>query len=528
MKRYRALALVLGVAMGAAGCDDDFLNTLPPDQVSDEIFWTQQKDAELAVNALYQLYQDDDDNHTDRVAYQLESLTDNAWAQKSFDAWYQVGQGATTPLNGNIGEFWADSYRSIRRANEILAHIDEIEEMDPELKTRLIAETRFHRAFHYMYLINLFGDVPLVLEPIDDPDAAREATRTPRAQILTQIYADLDAAAADLPVSYPPEEYGRATRGAAQAYKARAALWAGDWNTVLTATQAVMALGEYSLEPDYHDLTRYAGDESEEIIFADRRAQTIRPQDAFADYGPRSFQGGSTFTPLRSLVDDYHMIDGLPIDESPLFDPENPYENRDPRMYSTLLYPGAMFDGVVFNSLPSSPTADQVRSDFNATATGYQFIKYVNPEDKNDRGNSGVDFILMRYADVLLMYAEAKIELNQIDQSVYDAINAIRSRAGMPEITGPHTQDELRQILRHERRIELAFEGLRLFDIRRWGIAAEVMAGQHFGIDYIDENGDPQTIPADFRSFDPGRDVLWPIPQKEIDLNPELGQNPGY
>jgi len=513
-----------------AACDDSFLETRPPDEVSDAIFWTQQKDAELAVNALYQLYQAGGTNRTNRIAYQLDALTDNAWAQKSFDNWYSIGQGAATPLNGNFGDFWADSYRSIRRANEILAHIDEIETIDAGLKERLIAETRFHRAFHYMYLINLFGDVPLVLEPLDDIAAASSVTRTPRAQIQEQIYADLDAAAAVLPErsEYPPEQYGRATRGAALGYKARAALWANDWNTVVAAAQEVMASGEYILEPDYHNLTRYAGDESREIIFADRRAQTIRPQGAFADYGPRSFQGGSTFTPLRSLVDDYHMIDGLPIDESPLFDPDNPYENRDPRMYSTLLYPGALFDGVVYNSLPSSTTPDQVRSDFNATATGYQFIKYVNPEDKNDRGNSGVDFILMRYADVLLMYAEAKIELNQIDQTVYDAINAVRSRADMPEITPPHTQDELREIVRHERRIELAFEGLRLFDIRRWGIAQQVMAGQHYGIDYIDENGNLQTIPADFRSFDPARDMLWPIPQKEVDLNSNISQNPGY
>jgi starch-binding outer membrane protein, SusD/RagB family len=289
----------------------------------------------------------------------------------------------------------------------------------------------------------------------------------------------------------------------------------------------VMALNQYMLEADYHDLTRYAGDESEEIIFADRRAQSIRGQNAFSDYGPRSYQGGSTFTPLRSLVDAYQMEDGMSIEDSPLYDPDDPYANRDPRLYSTLLYPGAPFDTVIFNSLPSSPTADQVRSDFNATATGYQFIKYVNPEDKSDQGNSGVDFILMRYADVLLMYAEAKIEQNEIDQSVYDAINAVRTRADMPAITGPHSQDELRQILRHERRIELAFEGLRVFDIRRWGIAADVMAGQHYGIDYVDEDGDPQTIPADFRSFT-ARDMLWPIPQKELDLNPNISQNPGY
>jgi hypothetical protein len=522
MKRYRTLALALGLALGTAACDDSFLNTVPPDVVSDELFWTQEKDAVLAVNGLY------NQNHDSRAAYQLEALTDNAWAQKAFDAWYPVAQGATTPLNGNTNDMWADAYRAIQRANEILANIDNIPTIDAALKTRLIAETRFHRAYHYNYLVNLYGDVPLVLAPFAKATDALELTRAPTAQVVDQIFQDLDAAAANLPETYPASDYGRVTKGAALAYKARAALWAGRWAEAAVSAQAVMDLNRYVLQPNYHDLTRYAGDESREIIFMDRRTKTLRGQGAFGDYGPRSFQGGSTFTPLRGLVDAYQMTDGLSIDESPLYDPAAPYANRDPRMYSTLLYPGATFDGVVYNSLPSSTTADQVRSDFNATATGFQFIKYVNPEDKNDRGNSGVDYILMRYADVLLMYAEAKIELNQIDQSVYDAINAVRARAGMPTFTPPHSQAELREIVRHERRVELAFESLRLFDIRRWRTAEVVMPGQHYGIDYIDAEGNPQTIPADLRSFNPARDYLWPIPQKELDLNPELGQNPGY
>ena len=290
----------------------------------------------------------------------------------------------------------------------------------------------------------------------------------------------------------------------------------------------MIQLGEYSLHPNYAELTRYAGDDSDEIIFADRRAQNIRAQGAFNALGPRSLEGGSTFTPLRDLVDAYHMEDGLSIEESPLFDPDNPYENRDPRMYATLLYPGAMFAGEVFNSLPSSDTPDQVRSDFNATATGYQFIKYVDPADRSDRGNSGIDYILMRYADVLLMYAEAKIELGQVDQTVVDAINAVRDRAGMPLVTLADVTTDGRDIVRYERRVELAMEGLRLFDIRRWQIAEVVMPGQHFGIDYVDDEGNPQTIPADLRQFNPARDYVWPIPQQEIDLNANIQQNPLY
>lgn len=521
MKHYQSIVLTVWVSFTFAACDDDFLATVPPDVVSDEVFWTQEKDAVLAVNALYTL------NHDDEAAFEFEAASDNTWAQKSFDAWYPVGQGTVTPTNDVIEEIWNDSYTAIRRVNEILANIDRIPEIDPALKERLIGEARFHRGYHYNYLVNLYGDIPLVLQPLSIEEA-REVTRTPTSQVVDQILEDLDAAAAVLPQSYGGDNVGRATVGAALAYKARAAIWASRWQEAADAAWAVIQLNEYSLHPEYGELTRYAGDDSEEIIFADRRAQNVRAQGAFNALGPRSLEGGSTFTPLRGLVDAYHMEDGLPTDASPLFDPDDPYANRDPRMYATLLYPGATFAGETFNSLPSSTTADQVRSDFNATATGYQFIKYVDPADRSDRGNSGIDFILMRYADVLLMYAEAKIELGQIDQTVVDAINEVRERAGMPLFSLADLAANGREIVRHERRIELAQEGLRLFDIRRWRLAEEVMPGQHLGIDYVDEDGQPQTIPADLRQFNPARDYLWPIPQQEIDLNEVIAQNPLY
>jgi hypothetical protein len=311
--------------------------------------------------------------------------------------------------------------------------------------------------------------------------------------------------------------------------KARTALWSSRWQVAAEAAGEVMKPEYgYSLYSDYTDLFRYAGEDNDEIILAERHMVGQRSHDAFEAYAPRSMLGGSDVVPLRSLVDAYEMRDGLSIEESPLYDPENPYENRDLRLYGTLLYPGAEFDGEIYNSLPDSPTADRVKNDFNATATGYQQIKYVDPADREDRGNSGIDLIILRYADVLLMYAEAKIELNEIDQSVYDAINAVRERAGLPPVTGPLTQDELREIVRHERRVELALEGLRLFDIRRWEIGEEVMPGRSYGIDYVNDEGELETILGDNRFFDPARDYLWPIPLKELDLNAELGQNPGY
>lgn len=521
MKRLSIAAVVISLTFASAACDDAFLNTLPPDQLSDEVFWTDARDAELSANALYPFL-------FGWEVMEFDAASDNAWAHKSFDDWFLIGNGTLDAANGTITGMFNDSYRAIRRANELLANIDLIEQMDEDLRNRYKGEARFHRAYHYTMLANLYGDVPLVLEPITIPQS-QELTRTPRGKVIDQALADLDFAASVLPVSYPESQKGRVTKGAALAMKARTAIWDSRWQEAADAAAAAMAPEHgYTLFANYTDLFRYAGEDNPEIILADRHMKGQRSHGAFSSYGPRSLLGGSDVVPLRSLVDDYEMIDGLPIDESPLYDPGNPYANRDERMYGTLLFPGATFAGIVYNSLPDSPTPDRVKNDFNATATGYQQIKYVDPADADDRSNSGIDFIILRYADVLLMYAEAKIELGQIDQSVYGAINQVRDRAGLPPITGTHSQAQLREIVRHERRVELALEGLRLFDIRRWRIGEEVMPGRSYGIDFVDENGQIETVLGDNRFFDPARDYLWPIPLKELDLNPALGQNPGY
>jgi starch-binding outer membrane protein, SusD/RagB family len=520
MNRTRFIALSVGFALVAAGCDDEFLTTLPPDQVSGAVFWQQQKDAELAVNALYGT------NDAQLISVRMDAASDNAWAQKSFDAWYDVGQGAALPTNAVFNNVWNTAYTGIRRANEILENIDRIPTINPAtLRDRLKGEATFFRAYHYNNLVNLYGDVPLVLGPISIEEG-RAATRTPRAQVVDQILKDLDYAASVLPNTYNAANRGRVTRGAALGYKARAALWAGRWQDAANAAQAVINMNQYSLHPNYADLTRYAADNSAELIFTDMREKGVRAHGAFGWFGQRSLQGVSDITPLRELVDAYQMRDGLPITQSPLYDAANPYANKDPRMSATLLVPGDSYCGTLFNSRPGSGTVDEVRADFNSTSTGFQFTRYVDCADRNDRGNSGIDFILMRYAEVLLTYAEAKIELNQVDQSVFNAINAVRTRAGMPAVNSGN-QASLRDLVRYERRVEFVLEGLRIHDIRRWGIAEQVMAGQKYGINYVDA-GQVRRWIADNRRFNPQRDHLWPIPQRERDLNPNLAQNPNY
>jgi hypothetical protein len=188
-------------------------------------------------------------------------------------------------------------------------------------------------------------------------------------------------------------------------------------------------------------------------------------------------------------------------------------------------------NGEIFNPLPDSNTGDAVGSTFVVSPTGFNLKKYVNDQDLSDPQNCGINFILMRYAEILLIYAEAKVELNDIDGSVYDAVNQIRQRSdvALPVISEGKSQEEIRDIIRHERMVELAFEGLRFFDLRRWRIADVVMPGKVYGMTYEDENGDLQTVEVPgWENFFSERNYLWPIPQTEIELNPQLTQNQGW
>ena len=226
---------------------------------------------------------------------------------------------------------------------------------------------------------------------------------------------------------------------------------------------------------------------------------------------------------------------------SPTVETTGMYANRDPRFYATILFPGQEFNGTVYNSYPScesgapegycSPTSDRILlTDYNNTYTGYIAMKYVDPQDESSPSNSGLNVIKLRYADILLMYAEAKAELGELDASVNAVLKEIRDRVSIPlpvDVT-TMSQEEAIEFIRNERIIELAWEGLHLADIRRWATAEEVLNGGVHGID-IAVGGDMEPVPGQHvRSFTAPRDYLWPIPASERDLNPNLEQNPGY
>ncbi|CAN5906110.1 RagB/SusD family nutrient uptake outer membrane protein [soil metagenome] len=534
----KAKYLILGalvLTMPFAGCQsaDQLLNVVSPTTVSDAIFWTQETDAALFVTGTYSVLPSWFDVMT------LDGLTDNGGVNRQFDGRYVYTDGSADPQSGYSRGLWVQYYNGVARSNILLANIDRIPagKIDAGRKARYIAEAKFLRGVMYLQLVSLFGDVPMPLVPVNDAEA-RALTNMPSAKVYDQIIADFDASAAVLPSAYTGIDAGRATKWAAIAFKARAALYAGRFQVAADAAKLVMDGGAFALYPRYGELFSYAGENSKEVIFARIYAKTAQAigqnNNIFGEYGPPTNSAAGHVVPIRSLVDAYQMIDGKSIATSPLYTPApypnaagTMYDNRDPRLAATILYPGASWDGGTFDSRPGlskKPEAINLGNE-NVSVTGFNIRKYIDLTDKADRGNGGLDMMLMRYADVLLMYAEAKVALGQADASAVAALNLVRTRAGMPALAALTEAD-----VRYERRVELAFEGLRLFDIRRWKIAATVMpASAVFGIDYVNAAGTQITAaqPASARAF-PARAYLWPIPQSERDLNPTLAQNPGY
>jgi len=560
---YKILCLLLFI-FGVSSCEDA-LEKQPLDAPSDETFFSNESELNLAINAVYRnLYW-----RAGGVPFNmaLDNATDLGFLRSEFGGMQAYSRGAHTSETSGFTDTWDNMYTGISRANNLLVNMHRAEEVVSEdFYSRIQAEARFLRAYFYSWLIQLYGDVPYVTEIPATTEEAKVA-RTPKAEVYNNIIDDLDFAIQHLPEEWGSSEEGRATKGAALSLKARIALMNEEYAMAAEAAQAVMEMDVYELHPNYAELFTYAGERANEVIldmpFAVGFVDTPVPREQ----GPRNTSCWSRFVPSQFIVDSYECIDGLPIDESPLYNPEQPFENRDPRLDASIIRPQSVFAGFVFETHPDSVetwqivdgvqkrVANQDVTNPYATFTGYLWKKYTSEEDLPiNRSNSELNFILMRYAEVLLTYAEAKIELNQIDNSVLDAINQVRARAygveasqtdAYPAITTTE-QTALREVVRRERKVEFADEGLRMLDIHRWKIAEHVMNGTLVGrpkgaysemnfVPDIDQYGHPDYSAAknlyravDERIFEASKDYLWPVPQKDMDVNKQLVQNPGY
>ncbi len=558
--KFIVILSMLILVIGLNSCSEDYLTKYPIDKPASSTFLKSEAELELAVVGVYQRLWAGHGGYSLPFEIMLDCTTDIAW-ERADAQWQELGNGKVDPNNWVLGNMWTTMYDGIQRCNFIIQNVNRLENIkDQERVDQNIAQARFLRAYWYHHLIEMFGDVPLVTTLLDLDEAY--IAKTSKEVIYEFLLKELEECSEILPLKYTASgDIGKAAKGAALALKANVALYAGKWDIATDAAKRVMELGVYQLESTYENLyIKSKQDVSKEIIFQISFLKGTRNHSFPGGVNTRMGRGYSSKVPNQALIDSYLCTDGLPIDQSPLYNPLKPFENRDPRMYETCVVPGMIFAGFQFEShkdsllcwnynvTPARRVANQDATNPYATFSGYCWKKYTNLEDPEYLDRSNTAFLLLRYGEVLLTYAEAKIEANDIDKSVYDAINAIRGRAGMPTVdeNAGLSQAQLRTIVRTERKIELALEGKRLYDIRRWKIAEKVLPGNLLGriskgllanAPEIDENGSPSydnvTNKADMRVievrlFDTAKNYLWPIPQIETNVNSNLIQNEGY
>lgn len=569
MKKYIAFIISILLFLSCS----DFLDKVPLDSPSDKTFLANQTEIEMALAGCYTQLWFGFEGMPFYLAF--EELSDNGWDRNTNDL-QKLSQGANDAQSSFVRDVWRASYSGISRCNFLLNKIDETEGLDESFIAQVKAEAKFLRAYYYSYLIDLYGDVPLVLETLTLESAA--VPRSPKEEILNQIFKDFDDAAAVLTTKNAPIS-GRPTRQAALALKARIALYNEKWDTAIAASSEVIKLegSEIVLDPNYANLFTYQGQTSNEILYSIQYLLGFQVHPIFRLFGSRNAGGHANKIPTYQLTDSYECIDGLPIDKSPLFNPAKPWDNRDPRLAWTLALPssgysnwqdetGSVFLGFQYethrdsvkcwnyHTSPPSRMNNQDALNAYATFSGLNWRKFANDENYGDANNGDNNIIVVRYAEVLLTYAEAKVKSGQIDASVYNALNKVRTRVGMPTVEET-TSDELFYAIARERRHELSGEGQRLSDIRRWKIAENVMNGFVLGRmqksypktapvidkwgtpDYIaagipiaSEQNDPNTSmrTVDKRVFKAEKDYLWPIPYIERQTNPNLTQNPNW
>jgi starch-binding outer membrane protein, SusD/RagB family len=504
MKTIIRIVVIL-MTISVISCDDDFLDTAPLSAISDATYWESENNAIMWINYAYRSLP----NHNN---YLFDTFSDDATGNNAND----IQQGLHNPSTGTVGMKWG--YQTIRHCLELLEKIDNVPNLSTEAKNRITGQARFILAYDYFEKITLYRDIPLVdktmrLEESDLP-------KTEKSIILTYVLQQLDLAIDELPLSWPASEAGRATQGAALALKARVLLYNNRWEEAAAAAKQVMDLGVYELHPNYDEvfMTAY-NNATKEVILAHQYAEGLYVHNLQFPYSFYTVGGTSGSLPLPSLVNSYESIDGLPIDESLLYDPLDPWENRDPRFRMNHIVPFDVLDGVTYD-----PVNDI--NDRTPARTYVYFRKYI-ADMKTQQRTSHVNWILLRYADVLLMYAEAKNEASGPEASIYDALDLIRERAGMPPVDRARYSDQasLRSFIRNERRVELAGEGLRYFDILRWRIAEDVLNTTLVSFEIPDLL--PLQVIRDV-AFDPQKHYVWPIPQSAIDNAKNLEQHPEW
>jgi starch-binding outer membrane protein, SusD/RagB family len=521
-----------------AGCVE--LDVVPTNRYTDANYWTSPEKASSMLSMAYRQM-----NDAGRI-FRDERLSDNLYNSYGNDAVRVTANGQATSSTEMFDNVWGDMYAGIKTTHTFLANVDRVEGMDEALRTRMKAEARFLRAFMYFQLTNWYGDVPFFTEDITLAIAST-ISPTPQATIVEWIHSELEEVAEILPTreEYADADRGRITAGAAAAFNARVALNFNDWERVKTYTEKLMSneYGTYSLFPNYQELFFYANQYNSEIILDIQYATDQRTWSEISTYVPFGLSEVQYVqaSPTQDLVDTYLMLDGSKWEEG-----KDPYADRDPRLDMTIVHHGSTIThkedpskSYTVNVDPNdtnNDTKDKIGRE-NGTRTGYFYRKFYDPNPAAWTGgkswNCNINFVVLRWADVLLMHAEAMNGLNQMDAAVWDkTIKPSRQRAGFSAATALDfpggDQAALEPIIRDERRVELALEGTRIYDIRRWRIAEIVMNAARRGAKFDLSSGSLDYYEYRNNSFNRNRDYLWAIPRQQWTINQNLGQNDGY
>ncbi|GFR77253.1 starch-binding associating with outer membrane [Elysia marginata] len=548
-------------------CTKD-LDLLPLSELSDPTFWKKAEDFQLGANSLYN---------------SLESFQSDVDSDIAFSSGNSISQGDYQ--SGESSWTWNNAYALIRRANNMMEKATKFK--DDDAIKRYAAEARFFRAYNYWRLFRLYGGVPLIKKVLNTESKELFKSRATMGATADFILLDLDKASALLPESVGAEEVGRITKWAANAMRARVALFMGTWakyhgladenkylDIAIESSKAVIESGQYELfklsdEIDsYFKLFVEEGDDSKESILDRRYLRNI------SEHGlPYRVHDGYIGLPTKKLADMYLCVDGLPIEKSNKFKgygtPTSEYDHRDPRMEQTMYRPGKKIFAVRFpdKGVECWPFFPQ-----KIWPTGYAYGKYLSRDkDSNSRVQGGkshfYDHHIIRYAEVLLIYAESLFEKNgSVSDVELDAsINLIRDRVGMPRLTNDFViknNMNMKDEIHRERTVELALEGFRYDDLRRWKTAEVELPKAIRGIKVKGSDWEkPFKVPqpgkdkdsiknpyrekkyqentdaggflivedASKRQFDPKKHYLRPLPTKEIRISKgQLKQNPGW
>ncbi|RPD49043.1 RagB/SusD family nutrient uptake outer membrane protein [Paracnuella aquatica] len=594
VRKYILYGCILTASVGLASCDKHLDNENKA-VLTDATQWASEGNADIFFNDVYdqlpQMYNDPEnlDNFTDDND---AGFYYNSWkykdgildaASSNYGLWNGAGVGIGTINRHN----WPALYTAIRKVNTFMKQITTNKANYSEAwYNKRMDEARFLRAFHYSLLFQYWGGVPLIFEPQTRSDSAALFTsRSTYAETLDFLTKTLDTVVNNkyLAVKYNKgqADAGRATLGAAQMLKAHVQLVAASpsfnaatppggpdaakvagfgnfdnnrWAAAAASFKKFMdewggAGKQYNLFPEDSTLWFEDNEYNSEVIFDRQQVANIRGSNYEQYGGPvyilNTYYTWGNYNPTQELVDQFFMANGKPItDPTSGYDPQKPYVGRERRFYKWIVYDGAPYK---MDWMPTTDTIytriDKVRPSLNqidfastdVTNTGYYFKKKLNPRNRPASGLSGANYIYFRYVEVLLGYAEAQNEAVGPDQSVYDAMNAVRARVNLPALPAGLSQTQMRDAIRQERRVELCFENKRFMDILRWRIAHEVLTKDLTGMkieNSVPSNNSGVWVYTPVKLNHPHKFVMkqymHPIPQQAIAQNPKLVQNPGY